>query len=168
MGQDLSAAVQNFEGVARRFTRYKTEMGVIIIDDYAHNPAKIAAAMTAARGLSDRIIAVYQPHGFGPTRFLKDEYIATFQSIFTKTDVLYLLPIYYAGGTANMDISSKDIIDGLGSVPFRAETLNDRPELLEKLTTVAAKGDCILVMGARDPSLPGLIEKIVELFSDKI
>jgi UDP-N-acetylmuramate--alanine ligase len=168
MGQDLWAAVQNFEGVARRFTRYKTEMGVIIVDDYAHNPAKIAAAMTAARGLSDRIIAVYQPHGFGPTRFLKDEYITTFQTIFTKTDVLYLLPIYYAGGTANKDISSKDLIDGLGSVPFKAEALKDRPELLEKLKTVAAKGDCILVMGARDPSLPGLIERIVELFCDKI
>ena len=68
-----------------------------MVDDFAHNPAKIAAAVAAARGLSERIIAVYQPHGFGPTRFLKNEYIATFRTIFRQNDSLYLLPIYYAG-----------------------------------------------------------------------
>ena len=94
-----------------------------MVDDFAHNPAKIAAAVNAARGLSERIIAVYQPHGFGPTRFLKDEYIATFRTIFQQNDSLYLLPIYYAGGTAQKDISSEDIIDGLGPVSFNAQAV---------------------------------------------
>jgi UDP-N-acetylmuramate-alanine ligase len=164
IGQDVADAVRSFKGVARRFARYQTKTGVIVIDDYAHNPAKIAAAVSAARGLATRIIAVYQPHGFGPTRFLKDDYVATFQRIFTHRDALFLLPIYYAGGTANKNISSQDLIDGLCSIPFKAEALDDRTQLLQRLTADAASGDCILVMGARDPSLPGLVKKIIESF----
>jgi UDP-N-acetylmuramate--alanine ligase len=119
-GQVLADAVRNFEGVARRFSVTETRNGVHVVDDFAHIPAKIAAAVNTARGLSERIIAVYQPHGFGPTRFLKDEYIATFRTIFQQNDSLYLLPIYYAGGTAQKDISSEDIISGLGPVSFNA------------------------------------------------
>ena len=120
--------------------------------------------MSAARGLSERIIAVYQPHGFGPTRFLKDEYIATFRTIFRQNDSLYLLPIYYAGGTAQKDISSEDIITGLGPVSFNAQAVSDREELLTRLKVDARPGDCVLVMGARDPSLPALVKKIVDIF----
>ena len=163
----LAAAVRDFEGVARRFAVTETEQSVHVVDDFAHNPAKIAAAVSAARGLSKRIIAVYQPHGFGPTRFLKDEYIATFQSVFRKNDSLYLLPIYYAGGTAQKNISSEDIIDGLGPIPFNAQAVSDRDELLAKLKGDARPGDCVLVMGARDPSLPALVRKTVELFGGK-
>jgi UDP-N-acetylmuramate--alanine ligase len=135
-----------------------------VVDDFAHNPAKIAAAVSAARGLSSRIIAVYQPHGFGPTRFLKDDYIAAFRAVFRQNDSLYLLPIYYAGGTAQRTISSEDIIHGLGPVSFNAQAVADRNELLTTLRLDARPGDCVLVMGARDPSLPALVRKTVELF----
>jgi len=163
-GPALADAVKNFEGVARRFSVNETGQGVHVVDDFAHNPAKIEAAVNAARGLSDRIIAVYQPHGFGPTRFLKDEYIATFKTIFRENDSLYLLPIYYAGGTADKNISSEDIIEGLGSVSFNAQAVKDRSELLAKLKADAKPGDCVMVMGARDPSLSALVKKTVELF----
>lgn len=159
----LANAVRNYEGVARRFSVTRTNGNVIVVDDFAHNPAKIAAVVRAARGLSERIIAVYQPHGFGPTRFLKDEYIATFRTIFRDTDALYLLPIYYAGGTAQKDISSDDIIQGLGTVPFHAETVKDREVLLARLKNDAKPEDCVLLMGARDPSLSSLVKKVVEL-----
>ncbi|HME41499.1 MAG TPA: L,D-transpeptidase family protein [Syntrophorhabdales bacterium] len=162
--QALAEAVRTFEGVARRFTVTDTVDSVHVIDDFAHNPAKIAAVVSAARGLSERILAVYQPHGFGPTRFLKDDYIATFRTIFRENDSLYLLPIYYAGGTAQKNISSADLINGLGSVSFRAEAVSDRDELLIKLKTDARPGDCVLVMGARDPSLSSLVRKTITLF----
>jgi len=160
----LADAVRNYEGVARRFSLTRTKLNVQVVDDFAHNPTKIAAAVRAARGLSARIIAVYQPHGFGPTRFLKDEYLATFRTIFRQQDALYLLPIYYAGGTAQKDISSEDIITGLGPVAFTAKALRDRDELLASLQAGAGPGDCVLLMGARDPSLPALARKIVEVF----
>jgi UDP-N-acetylmuramate-alanine ligase len=162
--EDLVTAVRNYEGVARRFSVTKTMRGVLVVDDFAHNPAKIAAAVRAARESAERIIAIYQPHGFGPTRFLKDEYVAVFREVFQKQDTLSLLPIYYAGGTAQKDISSDDIIRGLGPVPFAAKAVQDREELLARLGTDARPGDCVLLMGARDPSLPALAERIVGVF----
>jgi UDP-N-acetylmuramate--alanine ligase len=164
----LANAVRNYEGVARRFSVTRTKQNVHVVDDFAHNPAKIAAVVRAARGLSGRILAVYQPHGFGPTRFLKDEYIATFRTAFQKHDSLYLLPIYYAGGTAQKNISSDDIIQGLGPAAFHAQALNGRDELLTRLRADARSGDCVLLMGARDPSLPALVKKIEELFGGEI
>ncbi len=163
-GPTLADAVKKYEGVARRFCVTVTKENVLVIDDFAHNPAKIAAAVRASRGLSERIIAIYQPHGFGPTRFLKDEYIATFRAAFRHDDSLYLLPIYYAGGTAQKNISSEDIINGVGAAAFRAQAINDRDELLTRLKADARSGDCVLLMGARDPSLPALVKKIVETF----
>jgi len=138
----------------------RTPAGIYVVDDFAHNPAKIAAAVAAARGLSRRIIAVYQPHGFAPTRFLKDDYIAAFRSIFGPSDALLLLPIYYAGGTVQKTIASEDLIAGLGNVPFVAKAVANRETLLEAIADRAAPGDCILLMGARDPSLPALAESI--------
>jgi len=164
----LADAVKNYEGVARRFSVTRTKQNVSVIDDFAHNPAKIAAVVRASRGLSERIIAIYQPHGFGPTRFLKEEYIKTFRLAFQKNDSLYLLPIYYAGGTAQKDISSEDIIQGLGPIPFHAQAVRDRDELLAGLKADAGPEDCVLVMGARDPSLPALIKKVVEMFGGEI
>jgi len=164
----LADAVRNYEGVARRFSVTRTMKNITVVDDFAHNPAKIAAAVRAARGLSGRILAVYQPHGFGPTRFLKDEYIATFQTAFRQNDSLYLLPIYYAGGTAQKDISSEDIINGLGSISFNTRAVNSRDELLAGLEADAKPGDCVLIMGARDPSLPALVKKVIELFGGEM
>lgn len=164
----LARAVKGFGGVARRFTMTITAQGVHVVDDFAHNPAKIKAAVSAARGLSERIIAVYQPHGFGPTRFLRDEYITTIRTLFRRKDSFYLMPIYYAGGTAQQDISSEDIVKGLGSVPFNAQTIKGWEELLARLKVDAKLDDCVLLMGARDPSLPTLAKRIVELFGGAV
>ncbi len=163
-GTTLSDAASTFEGVARRFSVIKTVKDVYIVDDYAHNPAKIKAVVSAARWLSKRVIAVYQPHGFGPTRFLKDEYVSTFRAVFEPTDSLYLLPIYYAGGTARKDIASEDIVAALNPVSFNAKAVSNRDELLKCLEIDVKEGDCVLVMGARDPSLPSLVKKITDLF----
>lgn len=163
----LADAVRNYEGVARRFSMTPTRQHVYVVDDFAHNPAKIMAAVRAARGLSERIIAVYQPHGFGPTRFLKDEYLASFRAVFGRQDALYLLPIYYAGGTAQMDISSEEIVRDLGPVPFPAWAVLDRDALVAGLQADARPGDCVLLMGARDPSLPALTRRIIALFGGR-
>ncbi|MHB8108900.1 MAG: L,D-transpeptidase family protein [Syntrophorhabdaceae bacterium] len=160
----LARCALDFAGVARRFTITETQDGITVVDDFAHNPAKIAAAVSAVRAMAPRIIAVYQPHGFGPTRFLRAEYISTFRIIFEPGDCLYLLPIYYAGGTAQKDITSGDIIAGLGAEHFIAEAIKDRDELLSRLEEAAKPGDCIIVMGARDPSLPALVGAVIDLF----
>lgn len=162
-GQVLAGAAGGFQGVGRRFAITETNGHIRVIDDFAHNPAKIAAALRAAQGLSCRVLAVYQPHGFGPTRFLRKEYVAVFREVFRENDSLYLLPIYYAGGTADKSISSDDIARDLYPVAFHVKALRDRRELLADLKAHAKPGDCILLMGARDPSLPALAREIVDM-----
>ena len=68
------------------------------------------------------------------------------------------------GGTAKKDISSEDIIASLGPTSFNARAVSDRNELIARLKVDTRSGDCVLVMGARDPSLPFLVRKIVEIF----
>lgn len=162
--QQLSQAASDFEGVARRFFRIETAAGITVVDDFAHNPAKIRAAVCAARTFAQRIIAIYQPHGFGPTRFLRNEYRELFGSLFTDKDTLCLLPIYYAGGTATKDISSQDLKNDQTGVPFTVMAPYSRDEVLSFLELHAKSGDCIIVMGARDPSLPVFVQKIAALF----
>lgn len=160
----LCSAVKTYQGVARRFTLYHTVQGIHVVDDFAHNPEKIKAAIKAARGLSDTLTIIYQPHGFGPTRFLKNEYINTFKNELVPNDLLILLPIYYAGGSANKDISSKDIIDGLAEVSFEKHSPKSRSDVLDMLKERTKPGECILLMGARDPSLASFAMKIIDLF----
>lgn len=157
----LESAVKNYMGVARRFALHRTESGIIVVDDFAHNPEKIKAAVSAAHGISQRIVAVYQPHGFGPTRFLKNDYAETFRQSFKPEDTLLLLPIYYAGGTAQKDISSSDLVALVGEVAFKQFTPADRNEALSIIKNHVRSGDCVLVMGARDPSLPAFVQQII-------
>jgi UDP-N-acetylmuramate--alanine ligase len=160
--QRLSEAAAGYRGVARRFSVTRTASGVTVIDDFAHNPEKIRAAVGAAKNLSRRLTAVYQPHGYGPTRFLKNEYAAAFKEILRPTDTLCLLPIYYAGGTAVKDIESKDIIELMGGVPFNAVAVDGRDEAIHIIKESTQPGGAVLLMGARDPSLSGFAERIVD------
>ncbi|NLE01832.1 MAG: hypothetical protein GX640_18360 [Fibrobacter sp.] len=160
----LKDAVKSYQGVSRRFSIIKTLRNIQIIDDFAHNPEKIKAAISAARGLSSNLHVIYQPHGFGPTRFLKNEYVSTFRSCLRAGDTLYLLPIYYAGGSTQKDISSKDIIDLIGESEFKKYAVADREEILNNIKNTVSDGESILLMGARDPSLSAFALKIADLF----
>ena len=160
---DLAKAVSAFKGVHRRFSVTELENGVLVIDDYAHNPEKIRAALTTAQGLSRRaarVIAVFQPHGFGPTRFLKNDLAAMFSDVLRPQDTLFLLPIYYAGGTVQKDISSDDIVSLVKSNGRTASVVAGRGDLIPRIAALAAPGDAVLVMGARDPSLSSLAGEI--------
>jgi len=156
----LVAGAADYKGVQRRFAVTDVGRNIRLIDDYAHNPEKIRAAIRAARLFSGRLLAVFQPHGFGPTRFLKDEFVAMFDTELTNNDELFILPIYYAGGTAQKDISSDIIVDLVKAKGKNAVAPFDRRELIECLKKNVRPGDSVLVMGARDPSLPRLVEEI--------
>jgi UDP-N-acetylmuramate--alanine ligase len=160
----LAEASKRYKGVERRFSIRRTASGVTVVDDFAHNPEKIRAAVNAAKNLSGRMIAVYQPHGFGPTRFLKNEYAATFKDVLRPSDTLCLIPIYYAGGTTVKDIAPQDIIDLMGVTPFTAIAVDERDDALGIIKKYVRNDSCILLMGARDPSLSSFAKRIVEIF----
>jgi UDP-N-acetylmuramate--alanine ligase len=159
---ELAPGLAQFHGVARRLERVGEARGVRVIDDFAHNPAKVRAAIAAVRlGEPNRILAVYQPHGFGPTRFLRREMVEAFAAALAPADRLWLLEIFYAGGTATRDLSSADLKADLVGRGVNADFAPERQALVERLASEARAGDVVLVMGARDPSLPELCRSIL-------
>ena len=165
----MTPGLAGFRGVARRLERVGEARGVLVIDDFAHNPAKVRAAIDAVRlRKPGRILAVYQPHGFGPTRFLRHELVEAFATAFHGDDRLWLLDIFYAGGTATRDIASADLVVDLIRLGVAAEVAPSREELVERIARTARPGDLVLVMGARDPSLPELARAILGAISGAI
>lgn len=142
-------AMKAFPGMKRRFEHVGTARGVTIIDDFAHNPAEIAAAIRTARQASRRRFIVYQPHGFGPTRFTRDDLVRVFTDL-THDEYLYLDDIFYGGGTVEKDISSKDIIDEVRQRFSNAYYHGSRDKIVSDIVKEARDGDMVLVMGARD------------------
>lgn len=163
-GVDFAAsatALSGFKGVERRFQTVGEAGGVTVIDDFAHNPDKIAAALAAARARGGRVLAVFQPHGFGPTRFLKDGLIAAFADGLGPGDMVWLPEIYFAGGTVKRDISSLDIVEGINRRGGRAFYAASREEIEAEVPGACRPGDTVLVMGARDPSLTGFCRRLL-------
>jgi UDP-N-acetylmuramate--alanine ligase len=159
---DLAGPLARFRGVGRRFQVLGVAGEVTVVDDFAHNPAKIRAALATARLRKPGcILAVYQPHGFGPTRFLKQDLIQAFAESLEPRDHLWLLDIFYAGGTATRDLSSADLAAGIAARGIAAMVAPDRQVLVESIAEAAAPGDLVLVMGARDPSLTELCQDIL-------
>jgi UDP-N-acetylmuramate--alanine ligase len=159
---EMAAPLAAFGGVARRFVSVGTAGGVEVIDDFAHNPDKIAAALAAARDrTTGRVLAVFQPHGYGPTRFLRDALVATFSAELDPADVLWLPEIYYAGGTVTRDISAADLVTEIAAAGRDARFLAERAALPKQVAAEARPGDLVLVMGARDPGLTDLCRQIL-------
>jgi UDP-N-acetylmuramate--alanine ligase len=162
-GCNLEAMVEplrEFKGVMRRFSISRTPQGITVIDDYAHNPEKIKAAILTARDLGARISAIFQPHGYGPARFLKDEWVYTFARLMRGTDEVYFLPIYYAGGTVQKDISSAELADLVRKRGVMSYAPQHRQDLIAGLKQRVKPGDVVILMGARDPTLSRLAQEI--------
>lgn len=156
LGVDLdrvAALLPTFRGVHRRLERVGERNGVAIIDDYAHNPAKIAASWRAVAETAARVHGFWRPHGYGPLALMKDELAEAFAAVCRPGDRLYLLPVFYAGGTANKTITSDEFAALLQARGVAAEAVPDYAVLADRLAAAQA-GDAILGMGARDPELP--------------
>jgi len=162
--REMVEPMREFRGIMRRFSVSHTARGITVIDDYAHNPEKIRAAVLTARDFGARLFAIFQPHGYGPTRFLKDELVDTFARLIRATDEVYFLPIYYAGGTVKKDISSGDLADRLGKRTVMAYAPPNRKELIAALKERVKPGDVVILMGARDPTLSSLAQEIMNCF----
>ncbi|MFP4415729.1 MAG: UDP-N-acetylmuramate--L-alanine ligase [Fibrobacterota bacterium] len=156
----LRDAAKKFPGLHRRFTITQAAHGITIIDDYAHNAEKIRAAVTAAQALSPRVFVLFQPHGFGPMRFMREELAAMFRQTLRENDSLYLLPIYYAGGNVMRDISSADLASDLQESSFAVHAPSSREKAVEAILRQVRPKEVILSMGARDPSLDAFAQWI--------
>src|SRR2546422_8885580 len=180
---DMVGPLDRFQGVDRRFQILGSARGVEVVDDFAHNPAKLRASIETAqartrrhpgasgaereravatdaaggtggargpsepgassgtRGGSGRVLAVYQPHGYGPTRFLRADLVQTFAESLGPEDRLWMLEVFYAGGTAGRDFSAADIVAEIGALGTRAEFASSRAGLIQRIASEAREGD---------------------------
>ncbi|TXC68887.1 UDP-N-acetylmuramate--alanine ligase [Sphingorhabdus soli] len=143
-------AIESFTGLARRFDVVGGAGGITVIDDFGHNPDKIAATLRTLRTFPGRIIAFFQPHGYGPLAKMGEELAATFANELGPEDRLIVSDPAYFGGTVDRSIGSEVLTAPLGD---RAEHIADRAACGERIVALAQPGDRIVVMGARDDTL---------------
>ena len=106
---EAARALDGFSGVRRRLEVVGTAAGVTVIDDFAHNPDKIHATLETLHAFPGRLLLMFQPHGYGPLRTMKDAFIDGFARDMAADDVLLMpQPVYY-GGTTDRSVSSAKI-----------------------------------------------------------
>jgi len=154
--RDIAEILPSFPGLDRRFDIHLNTGKHLVIDDYAHNPHKISSLMGFIKTFRHRVCYIFQPHGFGPTRFMKQEYIEVFAKNLREEDHLILLPIYDAGGTALRDISSGDLSYAIEGAGKSVEVLHERHVLLDRIK----EWDTYVVFGARDETLAEYAQEI--------
>jgi len=158
--------LQRFKGIQRRLSLAGMVDEMTVWDDFAHNPDKLRASLRALRPMSRRMLIIFQPHGYGPTRFMLDELARAFSQEMRKSDVLTGLPIFDAGGTADRSISTADLLARVGG-PL-CLTAKSRAAALHEIISRARPGDAIAVMGARDDSLSAFARSIVRALRRRV
>lgn len=151
--QQCAHALESYGGIYRRHQLIGEKNGITLIDDYAHNPAKIAASIKACQPAGKKLVAWFQPHGYGPTRFIRHELVDEISRCLRPQDEIWMSEIYYAGGTAVKDISAEDLINDLQAKGVDAHFVADRTRLFQQLIPQLPEGTVLLLMGARDPGL---------------
>ncbi len=149
----ISRALRQFGGIQRRLERVGTRRDVTVIDDYAHNPAKIGAAWDAVAPYYRRVLAVWRPHGFAPLALMLGELVQTFCARARPADIVFILPVYFAGGTPRRTVTAETLVNALVERGVRAELAANYDDLLARLKVAVQAGDGVLWMGARDPDL---------------
>jgi UDP-N-acetylmuramate--alanine ligase len=143
----------SFQGIKRRFEKVYDSNDFVVIDDYAHNPVKCAAAISACQPVSEKVIAWLQPHGYKPTKFLRNDFVKEIANVLRPQDEIWMSEIFYAGGTAVKDISANDLITDIKALGKNAFFVEERNGFLKTARPHLTENCVLLLMGARDPSL---------------
>ena len=145
------SALMDFPGVERRMQKVGCCAGAEVYDDYAHNPEKLHAMISTLQERHDKGVAVlWRPHGYGPLRKMMDSMAAMFNDVLRPQDMLVLLPVSDAGGTADRSVNAMELASKIGNSIY-VETPEEAVRLLK---AQAPAFGAIAVAGARDPGLP--------------
>ncbi len=151
---DIVRSIAGYAGIKRRFEVVGTRNDITLIDDFGHNPDKIAATLKTLKAFPGRLLLFFQPHGYGPLRVMGAELTGMFKSLLGDEDVLVFSDPCYFGGTVDRSVGSEAVIDPLKAAGFNAELIPTREACGDRLVELARPGDRIVIMGARDDSLP--------------
>jgi UDP-N-acetylmuramate--alanine ligase len=145
-------ALAEFKGVGRRFQNYgKVRLpgggGFLLIDDYGHHPAEMAATLAAARGAfpGRRVVLAFQPHRYTRTRDCFEDFV----KVLSTADALVLAEVYPAGEAPIVAADGKALARAIrvhGRIePIFVEKITD---LADAILGLARDGDVVLTMGA--------------------
>ena len=156
------AALGSFAGLARRFDIVGTSpSGITVIDDFGHNPDKLAATLRTLKTHPGRVISFFQPHGYGPLRQMGAELAATFASELGPNDVTILCDPVYFGGTVDQSQGSERIVRLIEAAGGKAEYVPLREDCAERIAAIAQPGDRVAIMGARDDTLTAFAQTLL-------
>lgn len=156
------AALASFKGLARRFDIIGTSpSGITVIDDFGHNPEKCRATLRTLKAHPGRVIAFFQPHGYGPLRQMGEELAEVFAYELDSTDITILCDPVYFGGTVDRSQGSERIVSLIHNADGYALYLPTRDECAEYILDVTKPGDRIVVMGARDDTLTAFAKDLL-------
>jgi UDP-N-acetylmuramate--alanine ligase len=165
---DAAKYVASFAGLARRFDIVGTTAnGITVIDDFGHNPEKIAATLATLRAHPGRIIAFFQPHGYGPLLQMGAELAEVIADGLGSKDLTILCDPVYFGGTVDRSVGSDRIVRLIGIHGGQAEHIPARADCAERIISFAQTDDRIVIMGARDDTLSTFARDLFERLSRK-
>lgn len=156
-----AAALCGFRGIRRRLEVVGCASDITVLDDFAHNPDKITATLTTLHGFPGRLLVMFQPHGFGPLRLMREAFIDCFATRLGPDDWLLMPEPVYFGGTVDRSVSSADITDGVAARGRHAQALANRTACGDRLLELTRPGDRIVVMGARDDTLSSFAAELL-------
>jgi UDP-N-acetylmuramate--alanine ligase len=162
-GVDLAEAafhLGDFTGIRRRLEVVGAANEITVIDDFAHNPDKIAATLQTLHAFPGRLLVMFQPHGYGPIRLMKNDLVDCFVRGLNEEDVLVMPEPVYFGGTVDRSIGSRDLISEIEQ-HRNAFAFPDRGGCGDALVRLARRGDRIVIMGARDDSLSYFAQEVL-------
>jgi UDP-N-acetylmuramate--alanine ligase len=159
---DAAWAIQQFAGLKRRFELVGEANGVAVIDDFGHNPDKIAATLDTLHAFPGRLLLLFQPHGYGPLKVMRSELVAMFAEKLAAEDLLILPDPVYQGGTVKREVTSADIVTDVAASGRLALHIPEREAAAAHLAAQARPGDRIVVMGARDDTLSLLAQSMLD------
>ena len=164
---EAASYLGEFSGIRRRLEVVGTANGITVIDDFAHNPDKIAATLQTLHAFPGRLLLMFQPHGYGPIRLMRDALVDCFVSGLSDEDVLIMPEPVYFGGTVDRSVGSREIIGEIERHGRNALAFPDRSACGDALVRLARRGDRIVIMGARDDSLSHFAHEVLRRIDKK-
>ena len=155
--------LENFQGVQRRLELIGTKNNISVFLDFAHNAEKIEASLSALKEFSGRLIVMYQSHKPMSARTTGEEDGVVFGKYIQSDDILLMPEIYMRDPVADSDISASDLIQHAKNNNVKnAFFLSTKEDVRKFILQHAQAGDRIVIMGARDNSLPQFSRDILK------
>ena len=170
LGTGLSLAagtLSGFRGIARRLETVGAAGGVTVIDDFAHNPDKVAASLSTLGEGGGRLLILFQPHGYRPLATMGEALADAFAAGLRDGDRMWVTEPAYFGGTTERERGGEWLAGQLSERGVEVTVVADRAAARDALLAEAGEGDRIVVMGARDDGLAVFARELLAALSER-